>query len=309
MERLNDQHMKKTKEYEKDRDFFKVPTVLVESSLLARMKPSEIKVYCVIGRYADYKTGRSFPSISRICELSGMNKNVVCKAIKRLEYFGVVQKYRAPKGFKFKNVYKVIRNPIINPCIIPQKMERKSTRSRGKDGKWRADPKDVKDNTFPRKVEAVIPHKMETDTIPHKMELRTYPQKMESKEKEIELKRDRLISPKKISDIDIRLTNFFKEKMSENDPNSPVKRMSKKTMETWLNECRKLREIDNRTPEEIEAVIKWCQNDHFEKTVVLSMPKLRQRFSQLWIKAGKPDSQDSRSWAERRNEKEEVEPF
>jgi len=93
-----------------------------------------------------------------------------------------------------------------------------------------------------------------------------------------------VINPKTFSDTDIRLTNLLIEKILENDPKSRVQRMGQKTKEVWFNECRKLRQIDNRRPEEIEAIINWCQEDDFEKTVVLSMPKLRERFGSLWLK-------------------------
>lgn len=92
------------------------------------------------------------------------------------------------------------------------------------------------------------------------------------------------ISPKTFSDIDIHLTNLLIEKILENDPKSRVQRIRQKTIESWHNECRRLREIDNRRPEDIEAVINWCQEDDFEKTIVLSMPKLRIRFDELWLK-------------------------
>ena len=93
-----------------------------------------------------------------------------------------------------------------------------------------------------------------------------------------------LINPKTFSDMDIHLTNLLIKKILENDPKSRVQRLGQKTKEVWLNECRKLREIDNRRPEDIEAVINWSQEDDFEKTVVLSMPKLRERFDSLWLK-------------------------
>jgi len=99
-----------------------------------------------------------------------------------------------------------------------------------------------------------------------------------------------LINPKTFSDMDIHLTNLLIKKILENDPKSRVQRLGQKTKEVWLNECRKLREIDNRRPEDIEAVINWSQEDDFEKTVVLSMPKLRERFDSLWLKYERLDA-------------------
>jgi|GEM_PF-2760092 len=173
-----------------DRDFFKIPHEIVDSGLLAKLKPSEIKVYLVIARFADYKTGRAFPSIELICKLSGVNRNVVCRAIKRLVYFGLIEKYRAPKTFSYRNVYRAIRNPQINPNNIPQKVKRKCTKPRGKDGKFQAVSKKGNADTIPQNMENIIPQKVELDTIPQKVDPHIFPRNMENKEKERELKRD-----------------------------------------------------------------------------------------------------------------------
>ena len=45
--------------------------------------------------------------------------------------------------------------------------------------------------------------------------------------------------------------------------------------------------IDKRTPEEIEEVIRWCQNDSFWQANILSTKKLREKFDQLAIKMQK----------------------
>ena len=105
-----------------------------------------------------------------------------------------------------------------------------------------------------------------------------------NKDKRKNNKENRLLSPKKFSDVDIHLTDLLIEKILRNNPKARVQRITQKTKEGWLNECRKLREIDGYSPEEIEAIITWCQEDDFEKTVVLSMPKLRIRFDELWLK-------------------------
>lgn len=172
---MKDQQTKKIEESEKDRNFFKIQNEIVDSGLLAVMKPSEVKVHLVIGRHIHYKHGRAFPSIESICKLSGMNKNVVCKATKRLEYYGVIKRYRAPLGLNFRTVYQIVKNPKINPLVIPQKAKKRIERYRKKDGKF-----------------GVIPQNMETVIFPQNVELHTIPQNMEGKEIEIELNRDSL---------------------------------------------------------------------------------------------------------------------
>ncbi len=45
-----------------------------------------------------------------------------------------------------------------------------------------------------------------------------------------------------------------------------------------------LMRLDKRSPEEVESVIRWCQDDAFWKTNVLSTKKLREKFPTLWQK-------------------------
>lgn len=93
--------------------------------------------------------------------------------------------------------------------------------------------------------------------------------------------------PKKFSDTDLELTALLFSLILENDSGSRVIRMTGNQLDSWIDECRKLRDLDKRTPEQIESVIEWCQEDNFEKTVVLSMPKLRKRFDELLLKSKK----------------------
>lgn len=65
--------------------------------------------------------------------------------------------------------------------------------------------------------------------------------------------------PKVFEDVDIKLTQILINLILKNDPKSKVKRMPETTQEAWLNECRRLREIDKRTPDEIKFVIEWTQ--------------------------------------------------
>ena len=52
----------------------------------------------------------------------------------------------------------------------------------------------------------------------------------------------------------------------------------------WANNVRLMVERDKRTLEQIDAVIEWSQGNDFEKTNVLSMGKLRERFDSLTMK-------------------------
>lgn len=94
------------------------------------------------------------------------------------------------------------------------------------------------------------------------------------------------------AEVDIKLTQILIDLILKNDPKSPVQDMTNITQKKWLTDCRLLREKNKRTPDEIKFVIGWTQQDSFERTNVLSMPKLRKRFSQLLMKAKRDKGYD-----------------
>jgi hypothetical protein len=53
----------------------------------------------------------------------------------------------------------------------------------------------------------------------------------------------------------------------------------------WRTEARLLMDKDGRTLDQVLAAIAWCQNDPFWRSNVLSMPKLRERYDQMRLKA------------------------
>lgn len=87
---------------------------------------------------------------------------------------------------------------------------------------------------------------------------------------------------------DLRLVQLLIDLMLENHPESSiVKRLTEKRQAEWIKACRLMREADGKTPEAIEAVIRFSQADDFWKSNILSMPKLREKFDQLWMKANR----------------------
>lgn len=108
----------------------------------------------------------------------------------------------------------------------------------------------------------------------------------------------------KPSDEDIRLVQLLINLMLENNPKSHIiKNLTAKIQANWINSCRLLRENDNRTPQEIEAIVRFSQNDPFWKSNILSMPKLREKFDQLWLKAKKSNYSGIREWVRQQEEK------
>lgn len=71
--------------------FAKLPIALIKSGLLAELKSATVVVYCVLLSYADFNTGRCFPGIQTICDLSGLSRPTVVNSIKELEDWGLVE--------------------------------------------------------------------------------------------------------------------------------------------------------------------------------------------------------------------------
>ena len=89
-------------------------------------------------------------------------------------------------------------------------------------------------------------------------------------------------SPKQVYDEDSEpfiLATFFYKEILKNDP-----KRKKPNMQTWSDDIRKMMELDKRDKKEIGALMRWVQQDDFEKANVLSPSKLRSRYTALLIK-------------------------
>jgi len=55
----------------------------------------------------------------------------------------------------------------------------------------------------------------------------------------------------------------------------------------WRDAARLLLDRDGRTEQHIRQAIDWCQADEFWRSNILSMPKLREKYDQLRLQAGR----------------------
>lgn len=99
------------------------------------------------------------------------------------------------------------------------------------------------------------------------------------------IREDNITPPSSPDPIDIQLTQLLIELILENNPKAKVSTLTESQQRKWIGECRVLREKYNRTPAEIEQVIRWCQGDDFWKGNIQSMDKLSKQFDRLWLKA------------------------
>jgi Helix-turn-helix domain len=79
------------------------------------------------------------------------------------------------------------------------------------------------------------------------------------------------------SDEAIYLSRRLAAQIRSRDPKAKVAPDSRR----WLDAARLLLERDGRSVEEVEAVLDWLPFDSFWPSVILSMPKLREKFTQL----------------------------
>jgi len=188
------------KSEEKDKDFSKIPHFMIDSGLLAELRPSEIKVFLVINRFADYKTGIAYPTVKKISELSGINKDNIAKATRSLVQKGLIEKRKTGERFRFRNWYRVTKLKSIYSdlpsCIVPKKTGKCREIPRGKDGKFIPIPKNT-DNGIPQNTDSPIPSFTESDTCP---------QNTEKKENLEICNRDNIIRD------NVKETNAFREK-------------------------------------------------------------------------------------------------
>jgi hypothetical protein len=104
----------------------------------------------------------------------------------------------------------------------------------------------------------------------------------QSKVKESKVKESNKDScPKQVYDeesIHYKLALRLYQKILDNNPD-----YKKPNLQNWSNDIRKLVELDDKTPENVEKVIDWVQQHDFWYKVVLSAAKLRKQYDRLVV--------------------------
>lgn len=95
----------------------------------------------------------------------------------------------------------------------------------------------------------------------------------------------------KCEETDLILTDLLINGILSNDSKAKVPEKETDLYFKWVNQARLMRESDKRPPEEIECLIRFSQEDEFWQSNILSMGKLREKATQLLLKAKrfKPD--------------------
>ncbi len=93
------------------------------------------------------------------------------------------------------------------------------------------------------------------------------------------------------------LCALLADEIQRNDPNGKRPRVTA----SWVAAEDRMLRLDERNPDEARALIQWCQRDQFWRGNILSMPKFREKYPQLFMAASR-DQQAGKSPAEIRAE-------
>ena len=77
---------------------------------------------------------------------------------------------------------------------------------------------------------------------------------------------------------EFRLSNLLYELIKKNNP-----KFKQPNLNNWCGYVDKMLRIDRRSVADIEAVIRWCQQDDFWHKNILSTDKLRKQFDKLYM--------------------------
>ena len=92
-------------------------------------------------------------------------------------------------------------------------------------------------------------------------------------------KNDKKYSP---NSIELELSQFLLDLILERKPDH-----RKPSLQKWAIHIDRMIRLDNRDPERIRAVIRWCQQNDFWQNNIRSTEKLRKQFDSLELQMGK----------------------
>ena len=104
--------------------FFRVEHDLLRSESFKSLGGSAIKVYLVLGLYADFSTGWAYPSIRTIAKQAGLSRQTVLAALDDLARLGMLATSKSPGR---STAYKLIRQAPPRPGKAPAGKAAKAT--------------------------------------------------------------------------------------------------------------------------------------------------------------------------------------
>jgi hypothetical protein len=100
-----------------DDRYISIQKTFVERGFLAVMNKRSLKVYFALCSFKDWKTGNCWPTLSKLCEVTGISRTHVIEATHELEELGLVKSWlnRREGSRMFKKFYHIIPIEEVSP--------------------------------------------------------------------------------------------------------------------------------------------------------------------------------------------------
>lgn len=232
------------------------PFALVPRELLrADLSDGAVRLYAVLADHADRETGVCWPGRRRLGEIMGCSKPTVDRRVKELEAAGWVDVERQQldgEGWR-PNLY-----------VVRRTCSRVST------------PSPTGEATPSRVAEVTLGPQVMTEEEPGNQNQKE-PSTPTSSEPRATL--PAVVDASPYLEHARRLCDLLCELIEANGSKRPT------VSKAWVETMDRLMRLDGRTPEQVEAAIRWCQADEFWQANILSPTKLRSQYDRLRLQA------------------------
>ena len=255
--------------------------------------PSRL-IILVLSDLADVDTGivpdSRTPSLRELAEWTGLDKSTVTRHLDALDASGWVVRTRpaveVARREHVKTTYR-IGMPLGALCTMPEGpnetgMVHSATSQTGHVGNSMVHSATAMVQSAPSHGAENNQGMVQSATVPYTdNETTTKDTSTSENDRTSEPKRPRRSKPKQPTDRpDVeRLCDHLADRIEANGSTRP--NIGKK----WRDAARLMLDNDGRTEEQVHKAIDWCQSDEFWRGNILSMPKLRQQYEQLRLRA------------------------
>ena len=249
-------------------------TKLIQKLLQVPLPPGEKLVLVILAYYADDDGMNCFPSVSRTARESGLTRRGVQKIMHRLRIAGLL----VPIGTRSSGT---ISYQIVTPAsehssqgganVVRSELGDAGGRTEFAGGaNWETQRGELGSPDLVRPV-IDLPVTKPLCATPSKTDVAA-PRKTSAAK-----------TPRALSPAGLRLATLLRSEILRNKPDA---RIDQNWERNWSSAADRMIRLDQRSEEQIAAVILWCQRDEFWLANILSMSTLRDQFDQLELKAG-----------------------
>jgi len=241
---------------------------IAEAFARIRLSGEEVQCLWVIFRKTyGWKKLEDRISLSQFSEATGLKRQHVHRALKKLEERGVISVTKngdslesvTKKGYSQMNSYRFIKD-FEKWVLSPKKVTVTNIGSRLYPKMVHTKENYTKENYIKTLVQSTVTKNGDSETKPKPSTAKTFDESSDT----------------------YRLAALLLQKILERKPN-----FKKPNLQAWAGSVDRILRGDGRSVQAVENVIVWCQKDDFWQNNILSTGKLREKFDQLELKMEK----------------------